>query len=525
MRASFHWQNGEIISLFAYNSIDIPAVMLGTLWAGGVFSPINPGYTVRELAGQLNDSAPRVIVTQFNLLEKVKEGIEVAKIPRPTIILLDHERDPTGRVPHFTTVRNTSGSTRYQPAKIDPKTDCALLVYSSGTTGKPKGVKLSHYNVTSNITQLQPGDQEYLTWNGSKTCGAIPLPKSGCGGDKVLVSAPMFHIYGLTKSIINPLYTGTTAIVMVRFEIERWCSLVQKHSITFSYLVPPIILLLCKHPVVASYDLSSIRMANSGAAPLSQELIESCFKKTGIRVKQGYGMTETCPTVFNQTWSDWNNPIGSTGQLLPNVEAKICPASHTSEVPFTADDPEPEGLSQGEVGELYVRGPNIFLGYHNNATATADSLSPTGWYRTGDVGYIDTGGNLFITDRVKELIKYKGFQVAPAELEGYLLENPLVDDCAVVGIQSDALNTEVPMAYIVLKRDVKAANNKQRENIIYWFNSRVANHKKLRGGIKFVSEIPKSTSGKILRRVLMEWVKADDLKKPTTSAGVFHSKL
>ncbi|OBT60648.1 hypothetical protein VE03_09949 [Pseudogymnoascus sp. 23342-1-I1] len=523
LKAKFQWRNGEVLSLFAANSIDIPAVMLGALWAGGIFSPINPGYTVGELVNQLNDSRPRAIVTQLQLLETVKESLNIAKMSKTIIILLGDERDPTGRVPHFTSVRNISGSTRYQPAKVDPKNDTALLVYSSGTTGKPKGVKLSHYNVTSNISQLQPGDQEYLTWNGSKTCGDIPLPKSGCG-DRVLVCAPLFHIYGLTKSIINPLYTGTTAIVMVRFEIEKWCALVQKHSITFSYLVPPIVLLLCKHPVVSSYDLSSIRMANSGAAPLSQGMIESCLKRTGIRVKQSYGMTETCPTVFNQTWDDWNNPIGSAGQLLPNVEAKICPPS-ISEIPTASDDLEPEGLPQGEVGELYVRGPNVFLGYHNNPIATADCLSPTGWYRTGDVGYIDARRTLFITDRVKELIKYNGFQVAPAELEGYLLDHPLVNNCAVVGIQSEALSTEVPMAYIILKSGAKAANKEQAESIIQWLNSRVAGHKKLRGGIKFVSEIPKSASGKILRRVLKEWAKAEGSKGSAMGAEVVRARL
>jgi acyl-CoA synthetase (AMP-forming)/AMP-acid ligase II len=498
--------------------------MLGALWAGGIFSPINPGYTVGELVNQLKDSEPRAIVTQFKLLETLKEALDVAKMSDTRIVLLGDQHDPTGGIPHFTSVRNISGSTRYGPAKVDAKSDTAFLVYSSGTTGKPKGVKLSHYNVTSNISQLQPGDQEYLTWNGSKTCGDIPLP-GGNSGDKVLISVPMFHIYGLTKSIINPLCTGATAIVMVRFEIEKWCALVQRHSITFTYLVPPIVLLLCKHPVVSSYNLSSIRMANSGAATLSRELIESCFKRTGIRVKQGYGMTETCPTVFNQTWDDWNNPIGSTGQLLPNVVAKICPLIDRSETPGATNDPEPEGLAQGEVGELYVRGPNVFLGYHNNPTATADCLSPTGWYQTGDVGYIDARGNLFITDRAKELIKYNGFQVAPAELEGYLLDNALIKDCAVVGIQSETLRTEVPVAYIVLKSVGNSGSKEHAESIVQWLNGRVASHKRLRGGIRFVQEIPRSTSGKILRRTLKEWAKAEGEKEPPLGSQGVRARL
>jgi acyl-CoA synthetase (AMP-forming)/AMP-acid ligase II len=248
-------------------------------------------------------------------------------------------------------------------------------------------------------------------------------------------------------------------------------------------------------------------MANSGAATLSTKLINICFKRTGIKIKQGYGMTETCPTVFNQTWDSWDDPVGSTGQLLPNVEAKICKiSSATNEKSHRIAHDQPQSLPQGAVGELYVRGPNIFPGYHNNPAATADSLSPSGWYRTGDVGFIDSRNNLFITDRVKELIKYKGFQVAPAELEGYLLEHPLITDCAVVGIQSEELSTELPRAYIVLKENKGNDHLMVAEEVLQWFNSRVSNHKKLRGGVRSVKSIPRSASGKILRKVLKEWI-------------------
>ncbi|KAK5203001.1 hypothetical protein LTR96_011110 [Exophiala xenobiotica] len=532
LKNELDWQKGDILALFAANSIDVPAVMLGTLLVGGIFSPANPGYTVTELAGQLTDSQPKAIVTQYRLLATVKQALQKAGMPRLPVLLLGSERDPSSQTAHFTELRSSSSSSSSRPSTtaINPKTDIAFLVYSSGTTGKPKGVRLSHYNVTSNISQLQPGDQEYLTWDASKTCRDIPLPRAGRGGDKVLVCVPMYHILGLTKAIINPLYTGVTAVVMARFEIERWCALVQQHAITFSYIVPPMVLLLCKHPAVPSYDLSSIRMASSGAAPLSREVIDACHARTGIRIKQGYGMTETCPTVFNQTWDDWDRPVGSTGQLLPNVEAKLCaPVEEASE--STADDDDSnQGLGLGEVGELYVRGPNVFLGYHNNPAATADCLSLTGWYRTGDVGYIDARGNLFITDRVKELIKYKGFSVAPAELEGYLLEHPLVDDCAVVGIQSVAMGTEVPTAYVVL---TKASSSDSRSNttqdladgIQKWFNARVANHKKVRGGVKFVPAIPKSTSGKILRRVMKQWARAEEGKAQDGDAGSLRAKL
>lgn len=533
LKSTFNWQKGDILTLFASNSIDIPVVMLGTLLAGGTFSPANPAYTATELANQLMDSQPKAIAIQYRSLTVVKEAAQQAGIPRLPILLIGAERDPSSQIVHFTELRTlSSGPTpnTSTPTKIKPKTDIAFLVYSSGTTGKPKGVQLSHYNVTSNISQLQPGDQEYLTWDGSKTCRDIPLPKTGLGGDKVLVCVPMYHILGLTKAIINPLYRGVTAMVMERFEIKLWCALVQRHAITFSYIVPPIVLLLCKDKAVLSYDLSSIRMANSGAAPLSKELIDACHRRTGIRIKQGYGMTETCPTVFNQTWDDWDRPVGSTGQLLPNVEAKICQpfeecASTLGEKQTTVQS-ESEGLELGQVGELYVRGPNVFLGYHNNVAATRDCLSPSGWYRTGDVGYIDPRGNLFITDRVKELIKYKGNSVAPVELEGFLLDHPLVDDCAVVGVQSAALGTEVPTAYVVLKASHTTKESQELANKIrQWFDGRVVNYKKLRGGVKFVGAIPKSASGKILRRVMKQWVRAEEGKTQDGAASSLFAKL
>lgn len=510
LRSKLKWQKGDVLAVFAANSIEWPAVVLGALWAGGVVSPANPGYTAKEFAQQLSDNKACAIITQWHLLETVQQALALAKMTGTPILLIDKVKESTEQITHFSHIHGVDSSSVNTGAKINPKTDLAFLVYSSGTTGKPKGVKLSHYNVTSNISQLQPGDQEYLTWDGSRTCYGIPLPRPGAGGDRVLACVPFFHILGLTKTVINSLYTGATTIILTKFDVEKWCRIVQEESITFSYVVPPIVLLLCKHPAVSKYDLSSIRMANSGAATLSPELINSCFKRTGIRLKQGYGMTETCPTVFNQTWDKWDQPVGSTGQLLPNVEAKICELSDECSGSTIGGSNELRILQQGETGELYVRGPNVFLGYHNNPAATTASLSPDGWYRTGDVGFVDKEGNLFITDRVKELIKYKGFQVAPAELEGYLLEHPQIADCAVVGVLSDGAGTEVPRAYVVRK---EASKNQISDNdtkaLLQWFNSRVANHKKLRGGIVFVDEIPRSTSGKTLRKVLKEWVQRE----------------
>lgn len=199
LQSQFNWQKGDVLVTFAANSIDWPAVILGTLWAGGVVSPSNPGYTANELAIQLKDCAVRVIVTESSLLDTVEEALSIAKLFAVKLILLDDPGKSTKAIPHFIQLQRSDVRSS-RPADINPKEDVAFLVYSSGTTGKPKGVRLSHYNVTSNILQLQPGDQEYLTWDGSKTCRDIPLPKAGSGGDKLLACSPFFHIYGLTKT-------------------------------------------------------------------------------------------------------------------------------------------------------------------------------------------------------------------------------------------------------------------------------------------------------------------------------------
>lgn len=293
------------------------------------------------------------------------------------------------------------------------------------------------------------------------------------------------------------------------------------------------VLLLGKHPLVDKYDLSSVRMLNSGAAPLTRELVESVYNRLKIPIKQGYGLTETSPTthlqvshltwlergtlttkahqnshslfLYKQPWDLWDKPIGSVGTLLPNQTAKFLSPDSSS-----PSDPE---LPPGSTGELYVRGPNIFKGYHKNPSATAAAISQDGYFRTGDIGHVDAQGNFYITDRVKELIKYKGFQVAPAELEGILVTHPAIEDVAVIGVYDKSQATELPRAFVVLGAAQRGGNKdnnndvgrkKEEEEIKSWLKERVASYKQLKGGIKFVEHIPKSASGKILRRVLRD---------------------
>lgn len=266
-----------------------------------------------------------------------------------------------------------------------------------------------------------------------------------------------------------------------------------------AFVAPPVVLLLSKHPIVDKYDLTSLRMMNSGAAPLTKDLVDAAYKRIKVPIKQGYGLSETSPTTHLQSWDSWDKSIGSVGVLLPNMTAKYM-------------SPEEKELPQGETGELWLSGPNIFKGYLNNKEGTANALTDDGYFKTGDVGFQADDGSFFITDRVKELIKYKGFQVPPAELEGYLVAHDKVDDVAVLGIHREDLATEVPLAYVVLKQGVDASPQVERE-IVEWLDKKVANHKKLRGGIKFTNEIPKSASGKILRRVLKVKYQEEEAKK------------
>lgn len=280
------------------------------------------------------------------------------------------------------------------------------------------------------------------------------------------------------------------------------------------YVAPPVIVRLARDEIVKDYDLSSVKMITSGAAPLTQELVEAVHKKHHLKINQAYGMSETSPVTHQQPWEEWYSSVGSVGKMVPNMVARY----------MSSDGKE---LGPGEVGELWIAGPNVFQGYWKNETATKESLEEvdgTIWYKTGDVGFQDEKHNFYITDRVKELIKYKGFQVAPAELEGKLMDHPLVNDVAVIGVEDAEQHTEVPRAYIVhAKRGGDAGEKesgrpkdqesaKDAEEIIAWTAGKVSSHKRLRGGIRFIDEIPKSASGKILRRVLKDRVKAETLK-------------
>lgn len=490
LKSVWEWQKGDVLALFTPNSIDTPAIIWGCHWAGGIVSPANPGYTIEELVYQLKDAGAKALLTQTPFLNVARKAAGQVGIPEDRIALLGDERDESGKFKHFSSIRNLAGTNRYRRSKIDPKRDLAFLVYSSGTTGHPKGVMLSHENIISNILMVEAGESENLTWNGG------PEGK----GDNLLGFLPFFHIYSLTCVVHQSFYSGLTLIVMPKYNIEKLCDTIQKYKVSFAYVVPPVVLLLGKHPIVDKYDLSSLRMLNSGAAPLTHELVEAVYKRLKVPIKQGYGLSETSPTTHTQPWQDWDKTIGSVGLLLPNQTAKYM-------------SPEDTEVPVGETGELWIKGPNIFKGYHNNPEGTKNALTEDGYFKTGDVGYQDKEGNFFITDRIKELIKYKGFQVPPAELEGLLVSHPKINDAAVVGVYKKDQATEVPQAYIVPSPGVQG-DKSTADEIILWLQAKVANHKRLRGGVQFIDEIPKSASGKILRRLLKLRAQDEERKAP-----------
>ncbi|PVH85763.1 acetyl-CoA synthetase-like protein [Cadophora sp. DSE1049] len=479
------WQKGDILALFTPNSADISTVVLGTLWAGGVVCPFNNLYTVPELSSLLKSSGAKGLVTHTSCLDVALEAAKKVGLSRERVVVIG-ERDKNGEIGHLEDLMKAGGSGDgkmvTKKARLNPEEDMAFLVYSSGTTGLPKGVMLTHRNIVANMLQGDVVDKESSNWK----------------DDSMISFLPMFHIYGIAALIFIPLLRGVTMHIMQRFDLEQFLSSIQKFKVTIAYVVPPVVLLLAKHPLVEKYDLSSLQMMHSAAAPLTQDLIDMIYKRIKVPIKQSYGMSEAAPGISTQRTETWNSPSGSVGKLYPSMTLKVVSPSTQNEV------------SAGEEGELWIRGPNVFKGYHNNATATSEALT-SGWFRSGDIGYIDDGGNIFLTDRFKELIKYNGFQVAPAQLEGLLMGHPAVDDVAVIGVYSQERATEMPRAYVVPAKGYEGDNwEGLAEQIGKWVEERVAPYKRLRGGVRFVDEIPKSTAGKVLRRVLVEQARAED---------------
>ncbi|GGZ40239.1 hypothetical protein GCM10010328_13190 [Streptomyces rubiginosohelvolus] len=362
---------------------------------------------------------------------------------------------------------------------IDPGEDVAALPYSSGTTGTPKGVMLTHRSIATNLEQLRP---------------FIPMGE----GDRILAVLPFFHIYGLTALMNVPLRCGSTVVVLPRFDLAQFLEAIQTHRISGLYVAPPIVLALAKHPLVGEYDLTSLQYIVSAAAPLDAELAAACSARLGVPpVRQAYGMTELSPGTHVVPLSVEQPPPGTVGKLLPNTEMRIV----SLEDP--AKDAEP-----GSDGEILIRGPQVMKGYLGRADATAAMIDEDGWVHTGDVGRADEDGWLYVVDRVKELIKYKGYQVAPAELEALLLTHDEVADAAVIGVY-DAEGNEVPKAFLVRGPGAEALTE---DEVMAYVAERVSPYKKVRRA-EFIEAVPRAASGKILRRELRDREKTEKTER------------
>jgi acyl-CoA synthetase (AMP-forming)/AMP-acid ligase II len=379
--------------------------------------------------------------------------------------------DPVEGATPFASLLKSDGA--LPDVDINPAEDIAVLPYSSGTTGKAKGVMLTHRNIVGNIVQ----------------CEGMTSADLLSSDDRIIGLLPFFHIFGMVAIINIGLVRGATIVSMPRFDLEQFLKLIQEYKITRVNIIPPVLVALAKHPIVNQYDLSSLVELASGAAPLSAELTQQVMDRIGCSVLQGYGMTETSPVThyYNHALAS-SDKRASVGPLIPNTEAIV------------VDVVSGEPLGIDERGEVCIRGPQVMKGYLNNPEATAFTIDKDGWLHTGDIGYADEQGFFYIVDRLKELIKYKGYQVAPAELEALLFSHPAVADAAVIGSPDEEAG-EVPKAFVVRKAEVTA------DEIMAWVAERVSPQKKIRR-LEFVDTIPKSLAGKILRRVLVEQERA-----------------
>lgn len=455
------FKKGDVFGILSPNCPEYGIAFHAIATLGGIVTPINPLYTPHEIAHQLKDSRARFLVTVPGCAEKAVEAVKHGLIEEVFVF---------GTAPGATSFDSLMvDNGRAEQTPIDPRKDLVALPYSSGTTGLPKGVMLTHYNLVANIRQMEGLCYFYET-------------------DTLICVLPLFHIYGLVVVLNMGLYSGATVVMMPRFDLESFLKAVQDYDVTLAHLVPPIVLALSKHPIVDNYRLPKLKTIFSGAAPLGEELTRACMDRLGITVRQGYGMTETSPVTHSSPAPPLEVRFGSVGVAAPNTECKI--------IDLETGAP----LGPGEKGEVCVRGPQVMTGYLNNPEATAQTIDADGWLHTGDIGYVDEDGHFFIVDRAKELIKYKGLQVAPAELEAVLLTHPSVADAAVIPYPDDEAG-EVPKGIVVLKEPTEP------QALLDFVAERVAPFKRIRY-VEFVDKIPKSPSGKILRRVLVEMEKA-----------------
>ena len=451
------FKKGDVFATYSFNTPDYAIAVHGVNLIGGINTTINPFYTVDEVVTQLTDCRAKYLLTTPPLMDKAREATSKAGIE--TIFVFG---EAEGATPFADLLANDG----HPPdMTINAREDIAALPYSGGTTGLPKGVMLTHYNLVADIIQTE---------------GFAGVEEN----DRVIAILPFFHIYGLQVLLNVNLYYGATLVILNKFDLESILKTIQDFKITRAYVAPPIMLGLSKDPAVDNYDLSSLKTVTCGAAPLSAELSDAVKARLKCNVKQGYGMTEASPGTHIIPDDPAYHRAGAAGMVLRNTECKL------------VDTASGEELGPNQNGEVLVRGPQVMKGYLNQPEATAQTIDREGWLHTGDIGFMDDDGYLFVVDRLKELIKYKGSQVAPAELEALLLTHPMILDSAVVPAPDEEAG-EIPVAYVVTRGEVSA------DEVMEFVAGQVSPHKKVRR-VEFIDKIPKTASGKILRRVLID---------------------
>ncbi|WP_130414422.1 AMP-binding protein [Xylanimonas ulmi] len=447
---------GDVVALHSPNSPAFASVFHGLLRAGATVTTLNALSTGEEIARQLSASQARALVTVSPLLAAAVEGAAAAGVS--DVVVLDGAAG-------FPALADLLAVGAPAPeVTLDPSTHLAALPYSSGTMGLPKGVMLTHRNLVANVVQA--------------------LPPMGAAPDEVIPAVlPFFHIYGMTVLLNLALHLRARVVTLPRFDLAQFLDVCERERATYLFVAPPMALALAKHPLVATRDLSSVRVVLSGAAPFDAGLADAVAQRLGVRVTQGYGMSEMSPVSHVVPVDRPDISSGSIGLLVPNMEARVVD-------PATGQD--------ATTGELLCRGPNVMVGYLDDAAATRDAIDADGFLHTGDIVTIDEDGVFTVVDRLKELIKYKAYQVAPAELEALLLRHPSIADAAVIGLPDDEAG-EVPKAYVVPSAGAELAP----DDVAQYVAAHVAPYKKVRS-VEFVEAVPKSASGKILRKQLRQ---------------------
>jgi acyl-CoA synthetase (AMP-forming)/AMP-acid ligase II len=477
--AAHGFAKGDVLGIYSPNLPEYAVAFHAAASLGGIVTTVNPLYTVDELSQQLSDCNAKYLLTVPPFMNPSRTARERVPSIRELFVFGEAE----GATPFASLL--THGD---QPPSvaINPRVDLVALPYSSGTTGLPKGVMLSHTNLVAELATVSGRND-------------IVFPREH---DVLLAFLPFFHIYGIVMFLDLGLWRGATIVTMPRFDLEHYLEMIQRFGVTYLHLVPPVALALAKHPLVDKYDVSTAKWALSAAAPLGGPVAEAFTARLGTKLVQAYGMTEVSgATHVGSCEPDKLKPT-SGGTVLPNTECIV------------VDLETGQALERGQQGEIWVRGPLTMQGYLGKPEATAQTIDADGWLHTGDVGYVDADGDVFIVDRVKELIKYKAMQVAPAELEAILLGHPAVADAAVIPSPDEEAG-EVPKAFVVVKTPTPA------DDIMAFVAARVAPHKKIRK-VQFIDAIPKSAAGKILRRTLIEEERAKaaaEAAGPTTASA------